>query len=132
MSTELQETVAALEANDTPTPVESVSSGAETPPPPSLEDMAAHTYTDLIGKFRTGVDRLNKKQLKRVAIAIAEYPLGDEFNPEFYYHEELTLITMGMKIFDCKYALVKAVIAMKEKEAEELKEKENEERKLDQ
>ena len=85
-------------------------------PKPTVEDLAAHDYKNLIPEFYKKLSALtSNRQLTRVMAALVEYPL-ENGSPRFSYSQEREAFNVGMKIFDCKYILMKAVFEMKKDE----------------
>lgn len=88
-------------------------------PKPSVEDLAAHDYRELLPLFKENLDRLSLRQVKRVIMALMEYPLQlQDFS--FLDPREQQLFNMGMKVFDCKYVLMKAVFELHKEKADAL------------
>jgi len=82
-------------------------------PEAAVEDLAAHDYQQLLPQFKAKIEELSNRQLKRVTTALVEYPF-EGGNPRFSYPQERELFLLGMKIFDCRYVLMKAAFSMKE------------------
>lgn len=88
-------------------------------PPPAVEDLAAHDYKMALPDFFEQLDKFSGSKLKRVFGAIVEYPFEVQ-QVTFSYPEEKELFELAMKIFDCKFVMMKAALAMKQTEIEEL------------
>jgi len=86
---------------------------------PSVEDMAAYDYQRLIPEFYKTIEELNNRSLKKVVAALIEYPLeGTQFR--WSYPAEKEAFNIGMRIFDAKYVIMKAVFEMKKEEINRL------------
>jgi hypothetical protein len=88
-------------------------------PEPSVEDMAAYDYQRLIPEFYKQIEELNKRSLKKVIIALIEYPLESQ-QFRWSYPGEKEAFNIGMRIFDSKYVIMKAVFEMKREEINKL------------
>lgn len=86
---------------------------------PSVEDMAAYDYQNLIPQFKEKLDELNTRSLIKVINALVEYPLAAQQFRWSYQHEK-EAFNMGMKIFDCKFVIMRAVLEMKKEEINKL------------
>lgn len=96
---------------EAPAQVEGVASSALSDPGPSVEDMAAHDYKNLIPVFYKYIDFMSKKQLKNLMKALVEYPLERD-QPKLAYEDERKAFYFGMQIFDCKFVIMKAVMEL--------------------
>lgn len=89
---------------------------APEPAQPSVQDMAAHDYQTLMPIFYKRLeDCTSNRQLMRVIKALVEYPLGER-RPKFSYQQEQDAFDVGMRVFDCKAILMKAVLDMSHEE----------------
>lgn len=90
-----------------------------TQPQPSAEDMATYEFQKLLPKFYDKIEELANRQLKRVVKALIEYPLeGTAFR--FSYVKEAEAFDLGMRIMDCKFIIMKAVMDMTADQRKEL------------
>lgn len=114
-------------------------------PAPSLaealapEDQAAHDFSILLPLFIQKIESFSSlRQLKRVAIAMAAYPLEPRYTTLFAYPIEGEAFNLGQNLSDCKFTLMHAILkltpeqraellASTEKKEEAVKEKEKEE-----
>lgn len=99
-----------------PTQVDPVETAAVEPPAEperAIEDVAAHDFQILLPMWRTKIEELSNRQLKRVVTALMEYPFErNEF--KFPYPQEKELFKLGMQVMDCRYVLMKAALAMRQ------------------
>lgn len=88
-------------------------------PGPSVEDMAARDYMEMLPKFEKHAELLHFSQLRRVFTAIVEYPFANT-SPHFVDKAERELFNLCMSLFDCKFVLQRKVLSLKEDEIKEL------------
>jgi hypothetical protein len=86
---------------------------------PSIEDKAAHDYDQLIPMFYNKIEELSNRSLKRVVQALVEYPLKG-VNYRFSYLKEREAFFIGMRLFDCKTALLNAVMNLSQEEKQKI------------
>lgn len=83
----------------------------ESAPEPSIEDLAVHDWQTLLPEFKKQLKELSNAQLKRVVTALIEHPL-EKNHLQFSYPQEKDLFQVGAKLLDCKFVIMKAVLAM--------------------
>lgn len=86
---------------------------------PSVEDMAAFDYQRLIPEFYKKIEELNNRSLKKVVAALVEYPL-ERSQFKWSYYQEREAFNLGMKLFDCKFVIMRAVLDLKQDEIKKL------------
>jgi hypothetical protein len=110
-------------ANVETTPVVEETPFHEAPPAEthgaSVEDLAAHDYQTLIPEFYKKIEELSNRSLKRVVTALVEYPLQSK-NFQWSYAKERECFNIGMKLFDCKFVLMRAVFDMSKEDIKKL------------
>lgn len=80
-------------------------------PQPSVEDLAAHDFRNLIPDFYKKLEPLSRRQVQKVLMALVEYPLETQ-ELRWSYPEEKEAFYIGMQLFDCKFVLMRAVIEL--------------------
>lgn len=86
---------------------------------PSIEDLATHDYQLLLPQFAAQMEQVAGRKLKDVMAALAEYPLNEK-QVHFSYPEQRELWEIGQKLFDCKFAIMRAVFNLSKDEINQL------------
>lgn len=82
---------------------------------PSVEDLATHDYMDLLPFFKEKLEEFPGSALKRVMLALIEYPLERD-QVHFPYQEDTELFNLASKLMDCKFVIMRAVLDLKKEQ----------------
>jgi len=110
----LKPTAAETKSVETPLVIDAVKE-----PEASVEDLAARDFTNAFPKFLSKMEHLNNRSLKKVIAALMLHPF-ETGNINWSYVQDYELFTLGCKINDCKFVMMRAVMEMKKEEIDAL------------